>query len=1252
MSFYPGQWLPRGASTMPVIWILGLFLSFCLTAGAVVAPTNNPSVMIVGDSISQGRNGDFTWRYRLWEWFNSNGVSVNFVGPYTGTVQQDSPEAATPPAPYGQNDTQVGPGPVRQLGGYNSAIPSGSGFLNGGNHHFAAWGRQLAQDMSLIQGMVSQYQPDYIFLELGFNDMGWFVSDAIGTLQSMNTFIQNARAAKPDIAFAVANVPQRLFIGGRDDLITKTDDYNGALPALLQSLSTTESPIQLVEFRENYSCDPLACPAGSDGLHPNALGEFQIAKAFADALSHGFNWPGNAFVINGTIPTRACSTPANVVATPSTCGITVTWDQVEGAYGYIVTSSLNGAVYSVLNVTQPLYATTWTASGLEWSYQIQAFCSDVTSGISAEVSATANPTCAPGPSNIYVKSTADGIDMSWDAVEGYNVDVYGAIYYDQSSQDFLSDYGWTGTSASYGGMNPGDRVEVAVETWATVDGVLCAGLPAGGNGAIVGGITPSAPTGLKVATINEGATVQLTFDSDPNAFTYGFYTHSLMEPDQPYVLGGYTADVPCIGITFLFPGAWNYEFCVVAYNGNSTSPMSECVQGPKNITEVGDCPVLVVPTPNPDPTPTVTWTTPGGSSASTSQPPGSGSSSSGGAVVFIDPTVWSSPTPTAACEPPCTLILPPWTLSSMTTITIPPVTEIIEETWPETTDGVVTYLTTTITVLITLPPVTTSIIDVSNIILTTSTSEIVPVRSSIVLPPVVITEPTHGITYTYKPGPFPTGVSVGPPPGGNPGNIHISVGVPGPICLFGCGHLCLFDCGGGSDGGGGGGGGSHGCIGPGCGPGPEDDCVGDGCEESSSSKSTTTKTSSDCSTETNTECHQVCTTTPCATVCNTYHGCDCTTSTVTDYWVSCQTQTCTTTSSDIITGCFLTATATTTGAYCPLVSIDPTTDDEGDDINLLSNAASAYNTTYSQSVFIGNTAYPVISDYVTVSQTAYPIPTVTSVTSTVLDGATAIILPSFVGVTISVTITNYVRSTFNNPPATTTWSPSPTTSATPTSSTPAYPTNTNINEGTAYCFDGLDTYVTFSEDEMQTAVDSLCSADYTLEPGDQYGYATATEGEIYNVIASIGWAPDQTGCRDEQPFPMADTKADAQLCQAAWDLDYFCDSSDTAQSSYGGAYVYVTKDGGCVLISLYAYDKSAAPELLVKASPKQPPKQPIIPSRSNITHVGDKISWKYGNKTSGRQVWSTSKITSSKKRAELFSQAETGQIFNSSSIAK
>jgi hypothetical protein len=53
---------------------------------------------------------------------------------------------------------------------------------------------------------------------------------------------------------AIANIPQRSFIGGRDDLITKTSDYNAALPAFLDSMFTDESPLYLVEFEQFYDC--------------------------------------------------------------------------------------------------------------------------------------------------------------------------------------------------------------------------------------------------------------------------------------------------------------------------------------------------------------------------------------------------------------------------------------------------------------------------------------------------------------------------------------------------------------------------------------------------------------------------------------------------------------------------------------------------------------------------------------------------------------------------------------------------------------------------------------------------------------------------------------------------------------------------------------------------------------------------------------------------------------------------------------
>jgi len=62
---------------------------------------------------------------------------------------------------------------------------------------------------------------------------------------------------------------------------------------------------------------------------------------------------------------------------------------------------------------------------------------------------------------------------------------------------------------------------------------------------------------------------------------------------------------------------------------------------------------------------------------------------------------------------------------------------------------------------------------------------------------------------------------------------------------------------------------------------------------------------------------------------------ECTKSVVTDYWVSCSSvsgssSSCKTTSTSLVRGCDITATTTTTGGSCPIVTLDPN-EDEGED---------------------------------------------------------------------------------------------------------------------------------------------------------------------------------------------------------------------------------------------------------------------------------------------------------------------------------
>jgi hypothetical protein len=70
----------------------------------------------------------------------------------------------------------------------------------------------------------------------------------------MKTLVDNVRRVKGNVKFAIANVPHRTRINGRQDLIDNTNTYNAMLASAIPAWSTTDSPIYLVGFAENYNC--------------------------------------------------------------------------------------------------------------------------------------------------------------------------------------------------------------------------------------------------------------------------------------------------------------------------------------------------------------------------------------------------------------------------------------------------------------------------------------------------------------------------------------------------------------------------------------------------------------------------------------------------------------------------------------------------------------------------------------------------------------------------------------------------------------------------------------------------------------------------------------------------------------------------------------------------------------------------------------------------------------------------------------
>lgn len=240
----------------------------------VVTAQNTIKILACGDSITQGADGDFTWRYRLWEWFQTNSLNPS--------AQQDTSSASTSPSTStttsfpGGAATYITP-TLQYVGPYNGTLPSsvaddidlsnpqtggayaatvGPAFSpGGGSAHFAVYGRPAWMDVDLIQAQVATHQPDFVILHLGFNDFGWWGQTAPELLESVRKLVTNARLGRSDVKILIADVSHRLLVKGREDIPSTTDRYNALLKQNALGWSTVESPVVVVKVSEDYDCE-------------------------------------------------------------------------------------------------------------------------------------------------------------------------------------------------------------------------------------------------------------------------------------------------------------------------------------------------------------------------------------------------------------------------------------------------------------------------------------------------------------------------------------------------------------------------------------------------------------------------------------------------------------------------------------------------------------------------------------------------------------------------------------------------------------------------------------------------------------------------------------------------------------------------------------------------------------------------------------------------------------------------------------
>jgi lysophospholipase L1-like esterase len=311
-----------------------------------VPPTK---VMVVGDSISQGSAGDYTWRYRFSQHETTvAGVSVDLVGP-RNDLYDNVADASN------DNHTYADP--------------------NFDQDHDALWGRTLASAAGKIKDEVTRYQPSYLLVLLGIDDLAWGVSDPAGAEVSLRDFVANARSADPHLRFVVGTLLPTERASTDPAFAATVAEFNTRLGRTAADLSTPDSPMVTADTGTDF------VPADDtwDGTHPNAKGEVKIAAAFADALATRFGDHGPGFGASyprpyPTVPLGPRTAPA-LTATPGNSAAALTWSLSPGATGYFVyVKNVTAGETGFTKLPWPVPGPSWTAgllvNGATYQFQL------------------------------------------------------------------------------------------------------------------------------------------------------------------------------------------------------------------------------------------------------------------------------------------------------------------------------------------------------------------------------------------------------------------------------------------------------------------------------------------------------------------------------------------------------------------------------------------------------------------------------------------------------------------------------------------------------------------------------------------------------------------------------------------------------------------------------------------------------------------------------------------------------------------
>lgn len=512
---------------------------------AAQVPTSE-RVMIVGDSISHGSSGDWTWRYRLWKHLDSAGTAVDFVGP-----RNDLNNIMTDAEGDGDN-TYADPAFDRD--------------------HNAKWGHPLAVEMNEIEEKISQNDPDLLLVLLGINDLGIWEHNAAELESSLRTFIANARTAKADIRMIFGKLLPTKRAVDEPDFAAEVADYNNRLAHVAVELTTPSSPIIVADTASEFVADYHTW----DGVHPNARGELRVAAAFADAMSAAFGMGASYPRPLPDVPLGPQQPPVASVTSTGPTTAELSWTPSVGATQYWVWTKDNVINKEWKKLPIPLtqkynpWHITNIVAGNTYYYKLEAAKGDDAGAISDEVALPVGG-LAPIAADGLTAIAGDGkAVLNWTANQ--NATGYKVIMRNTTAGQAFQElpYAVEGTTWTAPMLQNGATYEFKLKS---VNGLIDGGVTAAVSVSPTGP-TPTAPNNLTVTNGDGSAT--LTWVSDINTTDHEIHMRNLSANESaftklPHPVPGerWTAELLVNGAT--------YEFKLRAMNGLISGTYTEVV---------------------------------------------------------------------------------------------------------------------------------------------------------------------------------------------------------------------------------------------------------------------------------------------------------------------------------------------------------------------------------------------------------------------------------------------------------------------------------------------------------------------------------------------------------------------------------------------------------------------------------------------------------------------------------------------------